>query len=78
MVRWPTLIYLDRSLLCTGKQWRDVKKPFRPTAGQTSYAKRAARDKEVALVKAHEKELKEEKAAEREVGISESLSERED
>ncbi|KAL1297693.1 hypothetical protein AAFC00_006242 [Neodothiora populina] len=48
-----------------GKQWHDVKKPFRPTAGLTAYEKRAARDKEIALVKAQEKEMKEEKEAER-------------
>lgn len=33
----------------------------------TSYEKRAARDKEVALVKAQEKEMKDEKEAERQV-----------
>ncbi|KAF1346898.1 hypothetical protein BDV97DRAFT_371441 [Delphinella strobiligena] len=48
-----------------GKQWHDNKKPFRPTAGLTSYEKRAARDKEIAIVKAQEKEMKDEKEAER-------------
>lgn len=33
----------------------------------TSYEKRAARDKEIKLVKAHEKEMKDEKEAERKV-----------
>lgn len=51
----------------TGKQWHDTKKAFRPNAGLTSYAKRAARDKEIAIVKAHEKEMKDEKEAERQV-----------
>lgn len=50
-----------------GKHWHDVRKPFRPTAGLTSYEKRAARDKETALIKAYEKELKEEKDALRQV-----------
>ncbi|PSK42158.1 hypothetical protein C1H76_5254 [Elsinoe australis] len=48
-----------------GKNWHSKQKAFRPTAGQTPYEKRAAREKELAVVKAHEKELKEEKEAER-------------
>lgn len=55
----------------TGKQFmHGERKPFRPTSGLTSYEKRAARDKETALVKAHEKELKDEKDAERQVSDS--------
>lgn len=50
-----------------GKNWHGKQKAFRPTAGQTPYEKRAAREKELAVVKAHEKELKEEKEAERQV-----------
>lgn len=53
-----------------GKHWHQPKKAFRPTAGQTAYAKRAAQDKELAVIKAHEKELKEEKEAERQVGVA--------
>ncbi|KAG2164810.1 hypothetical protein JADG_004549 [Aureobasidium aubasidani] len=49
----------------TGKQWHETKKAFRPTAGQTSYAKRQAKDQALAVVKAQEKEMKEEKEAER-------------
>ncbi|GAM90502.1 hypothetical protein ANO11243_085460 [Dothideomycetidae sp. 11243] len=49
----------------SGMNWHETKKPFRPTSGQTAYAKRAARDKELSVTKAHEKELKEEKDAER-------------
>lgn len=56
-----------------GKQWHDNKKAFRPNAGLTSYEKRAARDKEVAVIKAQEKELKEEKEADRQVRLK-SLS----
>jgi len=37
----------------------------------TSYEKRAARDKEIKLVKAHEKEMKDEKEAERKVRLGE-------
>jgi len=51
----------------TGKQWHETKKAFRPTAGQTSYAKRQAKDQALAVVKAQEKEMKEEKEAERQV-----------
>lgn len=51
----------------TGKQWHEPKKAFRPAAGLTSYAKRAKDRVTHALVKAKEKELKEEKEAERQV-----------
>ncbi|CAD0097140.1 unnamed protein product, partial [Aureobasidium mustum] len=53
-----------------GKQWHDTKKAFRPTAGQTSYAKRQAKDQALAVVKAQEKEMKEEKEAERQRRIT--------
>jgi len=39
----------------------------------TSYEKRASRDKEIKLVKAHEKEMKDEKEAERKVRSSNLL-----
>ncbi|KAK4964220.1 rRNA-processing protein cgr1 [Elasticomyces elasticus] len=48
-----------------GKQWHEPKSAFRPTAGQTSYTKRAAQEKERAAIKAKEKEMKDEKEAER-------------
>jgi uncharacterized membrane protein YdfJ with MMPL/SSD domain len=51
----------------SGKQWHETKKAFRPTAGQTSYAKRQIKDQALAVVKAQEKEMKEEKEAERQV-----------
>ncbi|KAI5212595.1 hypothetical protein E4T42_09280 [Aureobasidium subglaciale] len=48
-----------------GKHWQDTKKAFRPTAGQTSYAKRQVKEQAIAVMKAQEKEMKEEKEAER-------------
>lgn len=51
-----------------GKNWHDAKKPFRPGAGLTSYAKRQEQRKQHEAVKEHERELKEEKEAERQVG----------
>jgi len=51
----------------TGKQWHSQKSAFRPTAGQTSYAKRAEAQKAQAVVKAKEREMMEEKEAERQV-----------
>lgn len=51
-----------------GKNWHESRKAFRPTSGQTSYAKRAARTAEQVEVKKIENELKEEKEAERQVG----------
>jgi len=52
---------------CTGKQWHDNKGPFRPKANQSTWEKRLADRKALAAVKAKEKELKEEKEAERQV-----------
>ncbi len=49
----------------TGKNWRTAKKPFRPTAGLTSYAKRKEQDEIKREIKAREQELKEEKEQER-------------
>lgn len=54
-------------LRVNGKQWHETKKAFRPTAGQTSYAKRVARESQAAEVKKIEKEMKEEKEEERQV-----------
>lgn len=50
-----------------GKQWHEPKKAFRKTAGQTSYAKRVARESQAAEVKQIEKEMKQEKEDERQV-----------
>jgi hypothetical protein len=70
MVHIPTLdpqevLQLTRSL--TGKQWHDNKTAFRPRANQTSWDKRTAERKTLAATKAKEKEMKEEKEAERQV-----------
>lgn len=53
-----------------GKNWHENKAAFRPLAGQTSYAKRAAKQKQEAEVKKMEKEMKEEKEQERQVCFS--------
>ncbi|MCJ1279394.1 hypothetical protein MMC21_007218 [Puttea exsequens] len=53
------------SLRKNGKQWHVKKSAFRPTAGQTSYEKRAAERKTNAAMKAKEKEMKDEKEDER-------------
>ena len=50
-----------------GKAWHNPSKAFRPTSGQTSYAKRVVRQAQEAETKKIEKEIKEEKEAEREV-----------
>ncbi|KAI4122020.1 MAG: hypothetical protein LQ347_006653 [Umbilicaria vellea] len=52
-----------------GKQWHALKTAFRPTAGQTSYAKRTEDRKAMAAMKAKEKEMKDEKETERRVLI---------
>ena len=48
-----------------GKNWHAQKKAFRPTAGQTSYAKRMDQEKARKATKALEKEMKDEKEQER-------------
>lgn len=48
-----------------GKQWHSQKKAFRPTAGQTSFAKRMEQAKIKKATKAREQEMKEEKEEER-------------
>ncbi|KAH6634293.1 rRNA-processing protein CGR1 [Chaetomium sp. MPI-SDFR-AT-0129] len=53
-----------------GKQWHAPKKAFRPTSGLTSYAKRAKDRISQAATKTKEKELKEEKEAERQKRIT--------
>ncbi|EYE93810.1 CGR1 family protein [Aspergillus ruber CBS 135680] len=52
-----------------GKNWHDARKPFRPAAGMTSFAKRQELRKQHEAIKEHEKELKEEKEAERQAHI---------
>jgi rRNA-processing protein CGR1 len=48
-----------------GKQWHTPKTAFRPTAGQTSYAKRMELRKAEQATKSLEREMKEAKEAER-------------
>ena len=50
-----------------GKQWHEPRKAFRPTAGQTSYVKRVAKQAQEAEVKKVEGEMKAEKEEERQV-----------
>lgn len=50
-----------------GKQWHAPKSAFRPKAGNSSFAKRLEERKAMDAVKAKEKEMKEEKEAERQV-----------
>lgn len=49
----------------TGKNWHPLKSAFRPTSGQTSYTKRMVLLKSEQATKSLEREMKEEKAAER-------------
>lgn len=57
----------SRSNKKAGKQWHEPKSAFRPKAGNSSYAKRLEERKAMSAVKAKEKEMKEEKEAERQV-----------
>jgi hypothetical protein len=50
-----------------GKNWHENKKPFRLNAGLTSYEKRLEQRKTMAAIKEREKEMKDEKEAERQV-----------
>ncbi|EFX02474.1 rRNA-processing protein cgr1 [Grosmannia clavigera kw1407] len=52
-----------------GKQWHEPKKAFRPASGLTSFAQRSKERIARATMKAKEKELKDEKEAERQVRI---------
>ena len=53
----------------TGKQWHEPKSAFRPKAGNSTYEKRQEERKAMAAVKAKEKEMKDEKEAERQVAL---------
>ena len=52
-----------------GKQWHEPKSAFRLKAGNTTYEKRQEERKAMAAVKAKEKEMKDEKEAERQVRV---------
>ena len=60
-------IYINLFLSPPGKNWHAPKQPFRPKAGQTSYAKRVEMRKHHEAVKEQEREMKEEKEAEKNV-----------
>jgi hypothetical protein len=51
----------------TGKQWHAPRSAFRPKAGNSTFEKRSEERKAMATFKAKEKEMKEEKEAERQV-----------
>jgi len=63
----PPSNHFSLTVACAGKQWHEAKTAFRPKAGNTSYAKRIEQEKALAAIKAKEKEMKEEKEAERQV-----------
>lgn len=52
-----------------GKQWHEPKTAFRPKAGNGTYEKRQVERIAMAAVKAKEKEMKDEKEAERQVSV---------
>ena len=53
-----------------GKQWHEPKSAFRPKAGNSSYGKRRVERIAMSTVKAKEKEMKDEKEADRRVSLS--------
>lgn len=62
-----------KGLRKNGKQWHQTKKPFRPTAGLTSYSKRVAKEAQEAEVKKLQEEMKAEKEAVRQVGVADLI-----
>lgn len=54
-------------MAAVGKHWHQKKSAFRPRANQSSYEKRAAERVALAAIKAKEKEMKDEKEADRQV-----------
>lgn len=59
--------------LFTGKQWHQTKTAFRPRTNQTSFARRQEEKKALDAVKAKEKEMKDEKQAEKQVCLDNAL-----
>lgn len=57
-----------------GKAWHHPSKAFRPTSGQTSYAKRVAKEAQAAETKKLEKEMKTLKEDERQVRLGLSIA----
>jgi len=60
-------VMLHRDSHQIGKQWHQSKTAFRPRAGLTSYEQRDRERKAMQAVKAREKEMKDEKEADRQV-----------
>jgi len=60
-------IAVTLSKVSLGKQWHEPRSAFRPKAGNGTYEKRLEERKAMSAVKAKEKEMKEEKEAERQV-----------
>lgn len=67
----PNILNYWSYVYIIGKQWHAQKSAFRPKAGQTSYEKRTLERKALAATKAKEKEMKDEKEEERQVGLYE-------
>ena len=68
VITHPMASYVNLLLnVPSGKQWHAPRSAFRPRAGNSTYEKRTEERKAIAAVKAKEKEMKEEKEAERQV-----------
>ncbi|KAJ5937003.1 hypothetical protein N7466_003453 [Penicillium verhagenii] len=65
----PAPIAKAEGMRKNGKNWHDNKRAFRPTAGLTSYTKRQELRKHQDAVKEREREMKQEKEAERQAHI---------
>ncbi|KAF2207855.1 hypothetical protein CERZMDRAFT_101881 [Cercospora zeae-maydis SCOH1-5] len=60
-----------------GKQWHEPRRAFRPTAGQSSYAKRVARESQAAEVKKRRiQAIKDKRAAKEEKERYEKMAEK--
>jgi len=57
-----------------GKQWHAPRNAFRPKAGNSTYEKRQEERKATEAMKAKEKEMKDEKEAERQVSAIEKFT----
>ena len=69
LLQITTLTFASYAHILTGKQWHAQKAAFRPKAGLTSYTRRTEERKSMATMKAKEKEMRDEKEAERQVQL---------
>lgn len=69
MVRLTFIEVLPLANRTAGKQWHQPKTAFRPTAGLSSYEKRTRERRAQQEVRSKEKEMKEEKEAQRQVRV---------